>query len=262
MFNDREYIFVTYDQEGFGKSAPTTTQRLGYLESWENMITDAEEFIEHVYSNHPETHSLPFFTYGISMGGAVCLLLSLKLKAKTHGIFKGYKGMCLLAPAILNSMEPHWILIELLRLVYWLGGGWLRWGPVGTDSGWKEMIPNKPSSEWPWRENAGRKSELELRESIWSPYPKRLVIGTGHQLLEMTKYLQTKLPEITSPFICFHGRGDALVPFKSSEFQSKATSVDKGVVLFDKLCHVLTCDPLWPEIQAQMLEWIEKRTPK
>jgi len=252
---NRGYIFVTYDQEGFGKSAATTTKRLGYVESWEHLVTDAEEFITHIH----QKYQLPFFTYGISMGGAVCLLLSLKMKGKS-GIWKNYRGMCLLAPAILNTIEPHWIIVEILRLVNWLGGDWLRWGPVGTDKGWKEMIPHRSPSDWPWRGEECIRNELELRESKWSAYPKRLITGTGYQLLQMTKYLESKLPEIASPFICIHGRGDAIVPPHSSELiQKKCQSSDKTVVFYDKMCHAIPCDILWPQIELQIVDWIEKR---
>jgi len=194
------------------------------------------------------------------LGGTVCLLHSLRVKRK-GGIWKNYRGTIVLAPAVLNLMAPHWTILVILRLVNWFGGSWLRWGPLGTDRGWEEFIPNKPMEEWPWRSEEGKKGEAELRESPWSCYPSRLFIGTGYQLLNMMSYLESKLSEIDVPFLCVQGRGDATVPVSSSELlELRSTSKDKTVKYYDRMGHVIISDPLWNVVEKEIFHWVEQRT--
>jgi len=257
--SEKGYCFALYDQEGFGKSAPTTTRVIGLIKSWEHLISDAQEFIEHVLQTEENLEHLPFFSLGISMGGSVCLWLSLKVQGK-GGVWKNYKGTVLLAPAIDNSLEPHWIVIKLLVVINWLGGYWLRWGPTATDTSWKEMKPDVPEELWPWRGEKCLQSQMEMKTSILSSYPSRMMLGTGYQLLHMTRNLQRNLEKIKIPFYCAHGMADAVIPVtSSSKLHLLASSTDKTLQTINHLCHSMFDDPLWPKIEEDIWKWITQR---
>jgi len=249
---DKNFIFMAYDQRGFGKSAPTTTGTLGLIKNWKDLVSDCREFVEHVMS--AENEDLPFFICGFSMGGALSLILSLELDFQA-GIWKQFRGLCLISPAISIAQPPNYIRTVLGAFTFF-GGASLEWGPAGTDLGFRQMDSSRPWTEWEIRQGCSESVE-ELRNSPLSPFPNKMLLGTADQILSLADFLMANIQHVAVSFFCAHGTGDALAaPSGSGLLYSDAKSSDKLLRLYEGACHAMLCDPLFEQVMNDMWECI------
>uniref|UniRef100_A0A6B2LB54 Serine aminopeptidase S33 domain-containing protein n=1 Tax=Arcella intermedia TaxID=1963864 RepID=A0A6B2LB54_9EUKA len=195
---------------------------------------------------------------GISMGGAVAMLLS--LRRHNTPLWANFKGTVLLAPAILQTLStPPYPALLLLKLIMWFGGAWLRWGPKAKQTGWREMIEGLPEEQWPLR---CAHTHVEALNSPYAAYPRRMILNTGIEMLSLVERMERSLEKVTVPFFVVHGEGDGVIPVRSSRLLiERASSTEKSIKIYPKLVHSIVDDPLWEEeVEKDVWNWIIIRT--
>eukprot|EP01130_Rhizamoeba_saxonica_P006973 TRINITY_DN2792_c0_g1_i1.p1 TRINITY_DN2792_c0_g1~~TRINITY_DN2792_c0_g1_i1.p1 ORF type:complete len:316 (+),score=75.51 TRINITY_DN2792_c0_g1_i1:181-1128(+) len=262
LWFEQGYSVYAYDQTGHGRSAESTTGEVGYVKDSNTLINDATDFVCFIYESEKH-HGNKFFLVGASMGGAVSIKTGLTMQNRTdHDIYKYFSGCILLAPALQNSIEPNWFVLNTLRAMCNIGLGFLPIGPPGTGRGWKVINDDLPADQWEWR--AQEQCEI-ARNDPYKRYPRRLIIGTGQQLIEFLLDLQGEVSNITFPFLVLHGTGDAIIPLSSSRmlyFDSSTDNDDKELIIYENVCHALLCDPDWPIMLEDMFKWVRNRLAK
>ncbi|KAJ6292498.1 hypothetical protein OIU78_024636 [Salix suchowensis] len=95
------------DIEGHGKSQGLK----GFVPNVDLVVQDCLSFFDSI-KNDTQFNGLPFFLYGESMGGAICLLIHLASP-------KGFDGAVLVAPMckISDNIKPRWPIPDILLFV-------------------------------------------------------------------------------------------------------------------------------------------------
>lgn len=193
---------------------------------------------DHRYKN------LPFFLFGESLGGGVCLLIHL-----AHP--QDFDGAILLSPMckISDTIKPPWPLPHLLTFFSMLAP---TWGIVPT----KELRPlsfKDPS-----------KRELSLQNP--NRYIGKPRLGTARELMRVTSYLGQQLHEVGLPFIVMHGGGDVVTdPAVSKALFETAKSRDKTIKLYDGMWHALLAGEYDADVDtifADIQNWLKERLAK
>lgn len=254
------FIFVAYDQRGFGRSSSSSS--LGLINSYTTLIDDCQEFIEDfvrkIFTENKDKQNFKLFICGFSMGAALSMLLSLRIANSSDDIWKQLHGLILLAPAITIPQPPTYIK-GFLSVISIVGAGWLDWGPAGTDMGFRERTDGIPWNQWPLREGTAE-SIQELASSPLSRFPGTLHLGTAREVISLADISTEKMSDISIPFICCHGTGDGIVPYWSSQnFVEKATSRDKIFKLYNGICHAMLSDSDFKYVIGDILSWINER---
>mmetsp|Transcript_11872 Transcript_11872/g.13060 ORF Transcript_11872/g.13060 Transcript_11872/m.13060 type:complete len:203 (-) Transcript_11872:127-735(-) len=191
-------------------------------------------------------HSLPVFMSGISMGGCVSYLAALKLHSMIQSgdvekqFSDWWRGTVLLCPAIFNSIEPPWIVKQMLLAVAAMGGNRLRLGP----------LPDVKKFD-----------SVEVYNTIMADphsYTGQMFLSTGKNLLHMTTHAQTRLKEAKFPFFICHGQGDPVVPcYGSEKLFKEAQSEHKVSKIYDDLpTHFIISRE---RVVDDVSEWISSR---
>ncbi|MCO5559318.1 hypothetical protein L7F22_012915 [Adiantum nelumboides] len=238
-FASMGYTAFAMDIEGHGSSE-------GLKAFVPNLDYVAEDFYAFFIrqKQDPRYKNLPFFLFGESLGGGVCLLIHL-----AHP--QDFEGAVLLSPMckISDTIKPPWPLPQLLTFFSWLAP---TWGVVPT----KELRP------------LSFKDPAKLELSLKNPnrYTGKPRLGTARELVRVTLYLSQRLHEISLPFIVMHGGGDVVTdPAVSQALFETAKSTDKTVKLYDGKWHALLAgeydtdvDIIFNDIQKWLVKRVEK----
>jgi pimeloyl-ACP methyl ester carboxylesterase len=126
-FTDRGVTFYALEHHGHGGSLNKGSQLRpgvkGLIEGWATLRRHALEFGCHV-AEDPDTS---LFVLGHSMGGATALLAAGELHAALGDRFK---GLVLIAPALVLKKPPSLLIATALRGLSLVGLGWLALGPA------------------------------------------------------------------------------------------------------------------------------------
>jgi acylglycerol lipase len=223
------FIVYVMDFAGHGRSCGLK----GYIESSEILLEDAMHVVEHAKTKSPD---LSLFLAGASMGGAVALLLSLRVKQVS--------GLILLAPMVSLYVSPlqRWALQQLAT-----------WAP--------KMGLSKPhiikAMEYQFRDPVAK------AEVIQDPllYHGRLRAASAKTCVDLTDMLRKSLPEIRAPLLCLLAEEDYVVDNTGlDDLMHKACSPDKTLKEYDAL-HGLMCEvePLKSQIQDDIVSWLNQR---
>ncbi|KAK9714730.1 hypothetical protein RND81_06G115400 [Saponaria officinalis] len=172
--------------------------------------------------------NLPAFLFGESMGGAICLLISLKLNDPNFVDFVNIKsvvGAVLIAPMcrISDNVRPRWPIPEVLTLL----GQFMPTLPIVPTPDLMEKSVKVPEK----RVIAG------LNPFRYLGKPR---LGTVLELLRVTDYLSARLKDVTIPFIVLHGSADVVTdPNVSRDLYEEAKSDDKTIKIYDGMHHSL-----------------------
>ncbi|OVA00528.1 hypothetical protein BVC80_9087g6 [Macleaya cordata] len=189
----------------------------------------------------PEFHGLPSFLYGESMGGAICLLIHFKDP-------NGFKGAILAAPMckISDKVKPRWPIPEVLTFV-------------------AKFMPTLPIV--PTADLLDKSVKVTEKKIIGGKNPLRYRgkprLGTVMELLRVTEYLNSKLSEVSLPFIVLHGSADVVTdPDVSRALYEAAKSEDKSIKIYDGMMHSLLfgeTDENVNIVRRDIVSWLNQR---
>lgn len=202
------------DFEGHGKS----DGRRALLKSMDPLVDDCLSYFKTIYDQEKYV-SKPRFLYGESMGGAVSLLIHRRQPL-------AWTGAVLIAPMvkISESLKPPPIVTAVLKRVAIFAPTW-------------QIVPTKDIIDSAYRVPEKRD---EVRRNPYS-YTAKPRLATAVTLLNVSNELESRLGEVTIPFLLLHGEADTVTdPSVSKALYQKANSSDKTFKLYPEMWHSLT----------------------
>ncbi|XP_057844543.1 caffeoylshikimate esterase [Cryptomeria japonica] len=208
------YAVFGIDYEGHGKSGGKRC----YIESFKELVNDCASFFKSI-AGIEEYKDKARFLYGESMGGAVSLLLHRKLPTF-------WNGAVLVAPMckIAEDVKPHPILISVFNSLTRIVPTW-------------KIVPARDIIDTAFKEPSARQ-EIRANPYIYQGKPR---VKTAYELLLTSTALESRLDEVTLPFLVVHGMDDSVTdPCVSMELHKSAASFDKTLKLYPDMWHGLT----------------------
>lgn len=228
-FVDRGAAVYAYDQRGHGRS---DGQR-AYVDRFEQYLADLDQFRHRVEDRTPD---VPVFLFGHSMGGLVALLYVLNYDPDL-------RGLLLSAPAI--EINPD--LAPLLRPFAKLLG---------------RLFPTLPTVRSPQDSISRDPAVVEDAQNDPLNYHGRTLARTGAELIRAGEEAQSRLEELTLPFLVIHGTADPLAtPAWSERLYERAAADDKTLKLYDGLYHETFNEPEQDEVLRDLGTWLAERMP-
>jgi alpha-beta hydrolase superfamily lysophospholipase len=227
---DHNFCVYSGDFCGHGQSYGTR----GYIESPDVLLEDANHIIEFARKSHPK---LLLFLGGVSMGGAVAMMLSIELKTRIS-------GMILMAPMVSVNV-PRWQRLTLKNL-------------HRVSKTMALRLPTSNHSDLNFRD-VGRRKEAED-----DPYAYKgpLRIATAVTCIDLSRRIHQELQKITTPFLALMALEDYFVDNNAiDDLMELAQSTDKTLKEYEAL-HGLLCEeePLRSQIERDIVEWLMERT--
>ena len=219
----------TFDGRGHGKSVKGKPN--AYLKSYEDYLRDIDSLFRKVKSYVP---GVPTFLYGHSMGGGLVAAYVLKYQPKTAGVI-------LSSPAIKEAEGTSQILIALSGII-------------------SKYLPKLKALKLDATKISRNPKEVEKYLNDPLVYSDAIPARTGHQLLQMMRFIQNLGRYFESPLLLVHGSADELTNPKGSEMLfKKAKSTDKTLKIFPEGLHELINDLDKEEVLELIENWLKER---
>ncbi|KGN50506.1 caffeoylshikimate esterase [Cucumis sativus] len=225
------------DYEGHGKSSGLQ----GYVSSFDNVVDDCSSFFTSI-SEKKENREKKRYLMGESMGGAVALMIHRKQP-------DFWDGAILVAPMckIADEMRPNPLVISLLTKLCKVIPTW-------------KIIPTQDIIDIAFKQPHVRK---QIRENAYC-YKGRPRLRTGYELLRITSLLETKLHEVSLPFLLLHGEDDRVTDkLVSKQLYDDAASDDKTLNMYPGMWHGLLYGETPENIDivfSDIIGWLDKRS--
>jgi alpha-beta hydrolase superfamily lysophospholipase len=221
------FTVLSFDQEGHGKSKGTK----GKIKSLQNYLQDSIKFLKKSIRRYPK---VPVYIFGLSMGGTICTMLSLKVPELIS-------GMVLFAPGLGVAPDFEPLLRKLVRCLN-LCCGCLKLKEFdGTLSN-----RNKDYIEY-------------FRENPFN-YSGRMDVGTAYSMLTGLEGLQDVCSNVDVPFVLVQGTDDKIVDFDMARrFYDECKSRDKEFWTYEGMYHDVYHEPEIDEILERVTMWFNKR---
>ncbi|WOK91914.1 caffeoylshikimate esterase [Canna indica] len=197
----------------------------------------------------PGLQGLPCFLFGESMGGALCLLIHLLEREEESQEQPAWDGAVLVAPMckISDSMRPRWPIPEILTFV-------ARFAPT---------LPIVPTADL-----VEKSVKVEEKRIVAASNPQRYGgrprLGTVVELIRVTDHLNSRLSEVTIPFIVLHGSADVVTdPGVSQALYDTAGSKDKTIKIYDGMLHSMLfgeTEENIAKVRNDILLWLNERS--
>lgn len=217
---DAGITVVRYDQRGHGKSEGKDA----HFDDYNEMPDDANAIVEWSQKTYP---NLPHFVFGHSMGGLTAALFATKYPNKVQGI--------LLSGALTRYSKP-------------LLGEWPL--PFSADA----VLPNELGE--------GVCSVPEVIEAYQADpmVRKTFTAGLINECYKGIEYLRENPHGFTYPVLIMHGANDGLVAEEDSRrLFAEIASTDKGLRIYENLCHEILNERPHRLIVEEMIRWMKAR---
>lgn len=243
------YIMYSLDMLGHGFSEGTRF----YVPNsdWTVNRDDFKSFA--LFASKEEKPGLPFFIAGESYGGCLTIHISRQWMDEPESGPSNFKGMCLLAPAIIVDVPPQPVVLFLTSLAYLFP----TWTPF--------FMPNTVSPERIWR-NEKVRNELtsdRRREMAIAGGGRPLCLGTALGVLRSVVNVEKEvIPALTSPFFVAHGTMDIGVPVGGTQYladKAKTPKKDQCVRIIEGGFHDLLSEDDREETAGALIDWMNTR---
>ncbi|CAA3021128.1 caffeoylshikimate esterase-like [Olea europaea subsp. europaea] len=224
------------DYEGHGKSSGLA----GYIPNFEDLVNDCSDHFTSICEKKGNLKKMRILM-GESMGGAVLLLLHRKKP-------NYWDGAVLVAPMckIADDIRPHPMVMNVLTKLSRVIPTW-------------KIIPTPDIIDVAFRVQAIR-DEVRSNPYCYKGKPRLL---TGNQLLKVSTELETRLKEVSVPFLIVHGEDDKVTdPSVSKLLYESASSTDKTFKLYPGMWHSLIYGELPENIEivfSDVINWIDAK---
>ncbi|KAL1295257.1 hypothetical protein HN51_056147 [Arachis hypogaea] len=195
--------------------------------------------------------SLPSFLYSESLGGAIALLITLRLRDSPENVSSGkpWNGLILNGAmcGISEKFKPPWPLEHFLSIAAAIIPTW-------------RVVPTRGSIP-----DVSFKVEWKRKLALASPRRKvaRPRASTAQELLRICRELQGRFEEVEVPFLVVHGGDDVVCdPACVEELYARAASKDKTLKVYPGMWHQLVGEPEESVelVFGDMLEWLRARS--
>ncbi|MEY3240059.1 MAG: hypothetical protein RIR11_1497 [Bacteroidota bacterium] len=222
--NKRGYVFMGYDQQGFGQSAGAR----GHAASLDAYLDDIGSFLALTKDKYPNT---PIYLYGHSMGGNVCLNYILRRKPDF------LSGAIITGPWIRLAFEPPAIKVwagKLMRNI------WPSLAlPSGLDTNFLSTVPAVV---------AAYNADPLVHDKVSA--------AAGMDLMDGAAYLNTYTGALPCPLLLMHGGADKITSAPASkEFAGRITSAVKQLE-WPGMYHEIHNEPAQEQVFEAIAEWI------
>lgn len=243
------YILYSLDMLGHGYSEG---ERFYIPESdWTINRDDFQSFA--TFAVGREDPELPFFLMGESYGGTLSLHVSRQWMDAPDSAPQNFRGICILAPAIVGDLPPPSVLAVLKGLAYVFPRSTPFFMPttVGPERIWSNPIVRETFT-------APRRKEMCL-----SGGGKKFCLGTALGLLNATDNLrETVIPGFSVPFYVAHGTKDYGVKVEGTEYlveHSSTAEGDRCVNIVEDGYHCLLSEDNKMETMQSLIDWMDGR---
>lgn len=228
--NDEGFGVYAFDLRGHGKS----DGRRVFVRSFDEYVQDLARFLKRV---RERTGDRPVFLLGHSMGGAIVTLYALSPGNRIQGFMLSAPGLKLtddITPGRVRAVKFISKLAPGARVYDIPNGLFSRDPKVVADMDQDPLIDQRK-------------------------LPAKLAV----EFLGAMLRVQARTSEVTAAFLVMHGTGDRLTnPQGSQELFRGATSKDKSLKLYDGLYHDLLHEPESAMVYADILGWLDSRSPR
>eukprot|EP00903_Cladosiphon_okamuranus_P005865 g5802.t1 len=216
------YAVIALDQHGHGYSDGATV----LISDYKHLIDDNLAVLDVVMKGTPDGEQcslgldadvrdkmtkLPFFLGGQSLGGALSLLMALRIRSdpSRSDVASKFVGTMLNCPAIKANPPPQPILFLLKHVI----------APIFPDRQIPKFLETVSVPELVWV----RQEHIEMGalDKVGQPgglgWPGTMRLGTGATLIDMLADLDSRLPEVNFPFLVLHDPEDGVVRFEGTE---------------------------------------------
>ena len=231
------YAVFALDYQGHGRSEGERC----YIDNLDDYVQDMHVFVTSICLEYPDLY---FFLHGISMGGALALLLGLEWQNNRLPCPSKWLGNCMLCPAVMGTNLISPFLLTLLRCCF------LPLCPASVPS----YITRIPKFRDP------KTLDYMLSDKYrWQGVPRYVTADSILRLMEITS---SRFGEINFPFILVHGADDPVVPVVGSESihaLSKTVESDKELHIIPEAFHDILNDPSCQLVHHFEISWLNKR---
>lgn len=220
------HAVAAFDLRGFGRSGG----RRGLINSVNTFLDDVSVFRARIaMRDEPERT----FLFGHSFGGALATLYCIEQAATVQGLL-------LSSPAI-RLCEPAWF------------------QSISTALG--TLFPLLPTV--PLDRSLVSSNPVVVQAALSDPlvYQGRVLAKTGASIVGAGRRIRSRMDELTTPFLVFHGTSDQLTDASGSkELYNASRSTDKTLHLLEGLLHETFNEPSGPRVLDQVVAWLDKRS--
>eukprot|EP00752_Nemacystus_decipiens_P011577 g10281.t1 len=216
------YAVIAVDQHGHGYSDGATVM----IADYKHLLDDNLGILDVVMNGTPDGEQcslglggdvrdkmakLPFFFGGQSMGGSLSLLMALRVwrDSSRSEMASRFMGTLLNCPAIKANPPPKPILMLLKHVI----------APLFPTRQIPRFLENVSVPELVWVNP--EHMEMGAMDKVGLPgglgWPGTMRLGTGSTLLDMLAELDSRLSEISFPFLVLHDPDDGVVRFEGTE---------------------------------------------
>jgi len=234
-----EHGLVVYalDLPGHGASPGTR----GLLTSVEDLIEDGMAVATYAAGHRSKggKNKLPLFLVGSSMGGAISLAVSQRMKETTETV----AGVVLLAPMLSLNVSPF--VCGVLRLLSYI---------IPT----APLLPSSATSSKAQYRDEEKRAECDRNTMT---YKGSLRPQSALVCVDFTNFVQDELSKIDVAFLCMIAEEDCVVDnTKAKDLIGISPSQDKTIKSYAAL-HGLLCEPapLIGIIESDIIDWIDHR---
>ena len=228
-FFNKGFTVAAFDQEGHGRSEGPR----GTILNLDSYAADCEKFVLKTKSLYPQ--NTPIFVSGLSMGGALSVMLGLRMPELINGVL-------LFAPALGVAPDFEPAKLRIIRFLNFCCCGGVRLLAID-----QTLASRNPLYPQYFHENP-------------EFFDGKMNARTGAAMLNGLENLGLQRNEFSRPVIIFHGRQDKLADLQTSkDFIENCKSTDKELVIYEDMYHVVFHEPEIHEILERCVKWINER---
>lgn len=242
------YILYCLDMVGHGFSEG---ERFFIPNSdWKVNRDDLSAFAHYVSKD--DNSDLPLFLVGQSYGSCLSIHIARQWMDTPDEAPSNFKGICILAPAIIADLPPQPV-VDLLTILAHLFPAWTPFfmpNPISPDRIWDNAEVAKEF-------NTARRKEMRL-----SGGGEKLRLGTALGVVNALEKVREAIPGLTVPFYVAHGTNDFGVPIAGTEFlleHAATPKEDRCINFVVGAYHNLLSSKYRQEILDSMIKWMDSR---
>jgi len=217
---------------------------------WTINRDNLDSFARFVASEHKD---IPFFIMGESYGGCLALHVAKAWEDDTKGAPSNFRGIALLAPAIIGDLPPKSVIFVLKNILKPMF-------PTRTPF----FMPHPISAERIWRDEKIRNAfDLSSCDLGLHASGRPFCLGTAVGLLTALKSVRTTIiPDLSVPFCVLHGTEDYGVLMEGTDYlllNAKTAEHDQAVRKIEGAYHDLLSEPTKKDTVQFIVDWIRAR---
>ncbi len=227
FLNEGGYAVYALDHRGHGRSEGERA----YFASFDQPVNDLKHYLDLIRQRHPHDK---IFVYGHSMGALISLLFTLRHQRELDGLILSGAPL-----AVESTSSP---------LMVAAGGVLQRFLPKAP----LPAIPPEYLSHDPAIVSDYAADPLNHHGAVY--------MRMGHHIVQGSRRVRARLPELTLPLLILHGAEDRICPPIASEWvYQQAGSADKTLRMYPALYHEIHNEPEKTAVLADIRNWLDQR---